>query len=175
MCGTHFSAFLDRTSQNDNVNSPKFRLCTYDNVNIQQWTIHWVRSHLRETQRDTGVDSTLVSTLWCFESIGQHWTIELDFNTSVNSLMRPQPLSIFRLKPFVPNYPSSYRIVRTYCNNVNKLGWLRDIYDGDRFISEWRFRWCCRCPCLIGSLSTDDGYGYGNATKQEYDWLKKEK
>ena len=27
----------------------------------------------------------------------------------------------------------------------------------------------------IGSLSKDDGYGYGNAKKPEYDWLKKEK
>ena len=27
----------------------------------------------------------------------------------------------------------------------------------------------------LGSLSKDDGYGYGNATKQEYYWLKEDK
>ena len=28
---------------------------------------------------------------------------------------------------------------------------------------------------ILGSFSKDDGYGYGNVTKQEYYWLKKEK
>ena len=35
----------------------------------------------------------------------------------------------------------------------------------------WRFD----VVIIIGSFSKDDGYGYGNATKQEYYWLKKEK
>ena len=30
------------------------------------------RSHLRETQCSTSVDTTPVSTLWCFESPGEH-------------------------------------------------------------------------------------------------------
>ena len=39
----------------------------------------------------------------------------------------------------------------------------------------WRCRSRSRRRFLKGILSKDDGYGYGNATKKEYDWLKKEK
>ena len=41
--------------------------------------------------------------------------------------------------------------------------------------SEWCFKRWWRMKDTLGSFSKDDGYGYGNATKQEYYWLKKEK
>lgn len=42
------------------------------------------------------------------------------------------------------------------------------------FRSGWALLYLLPRP-IIGSLSKDDAYGYGNASKQEYYWLKEEK
>ena len=44
--------------------------------------------HLRKTQCNTAVGNTLVSTLWCFESLGKHWTIELDLTLVLTPCVR---------------------------------------------------------------------------------------